>query len=150
MRMTPVSGDLLVKAVLVIGGAALAVWAVGRMRSAAGEAAAATWNSIANTAEQAVNWAGNAVQYVNPASTNNVIYTGLNDVFFPGRSDTIGTWLYGALNPDPLAEPAYEFVGPPYIPPYTPGSASVTPGYTGSGGAAFGIYPRAGGASGSW
>lgn len=150
MRVAPVSGDLLVKAVLVIGGVALAAWAVARMRQAAGDAAGAVWNGIASAAEGAYNLAGNAAQAVNPFNNDNVFYRGTNEVLFPSGNDTLGTWIYDALNPAPT--PEYEFMGPPNIYAGQGNHTSVTPAYNGPGGAAFGVYPRpfGGGASGSW
>lgn len=45
MKIAPVSGDLLVKGALMIGGVLLAVWAVRRITGAAGDAAGAAWDA---------------------------------------------------------------------------------------------------------
>lgn len=147
MRVTPVSGDLLVKLAVVIGGAALAVWAVGRVRQAAADSVTNLWASIANGAEQAINWAGNAAQAVNPASDQNLLYQGLSRGL---GGESLGGWLYNEVHFE--NHPEYEFMGPPNIYAGQGNYTSVTPAYNGPGGAAFGMYPRinTGGATGSW
>jgi len=77
MRVAPVSGDLLVKAALVLGGVALAVWAVQRASSAAAAAAGAAWDATWGTvtgaadtvreqAEVAYHTAGDMAWYAAP------------------------------------------------------------------------------------
>ena len=142
MRVAPVSGDLLVKLAITLGGVALAVWAVGRARTAAGDALSSMWNRVAGAAEGAYNWAGNAAQRINPASPENLVYSGLNANQWPDGSNTWGSWLYDEIHFE--NHPEYEFMGPPN--PYESGNSgnytSVMPPVTGSGGAAFGMYPR--------
>ena len=135
MKIAPVSADLLIK--LALAGVVLGVgiWAVRRITGAVSDAAANAWG----TAQDAADWVANQTAYINPASDRNLVYTGVNGAIWPDGSNTVGTWLHEVFNPEPT--PEYEFVGPPNI--YAPGfTTSVTPGYTGSGGAAFGMYPR--------
>lgn len=145
MRVGPVSGDLLVKLALMGIGVGVAVWAVRRMQDAVSGAVDSAWGSV----DAAAQWVRDGTKYINPASDQNLAYKGVNSVFFPEGDQTLGTWLYDVFRPAPT--PEYEFVGPPNIYAGQGNTTSVTPGYTGPGGAAFGMYPRAtGGASGSW
>lgn len=97
MNVAPVSGDLLVKTALVLGGVVLAVWAVRRATSAAGNAAGQLWDNVSTSAQNAA-WA------VTPWNNDNVIYQGVNEAIWPDQSESLGTWLYGLLNPDPRPE----------------------------------------------
>lgn len=143
MKIAPVSGDLLVKGALMIGGVLLAVWAVRRISGAATDAAGAAWDATSQAVRDGA-WA------VTPWNNNNVIYQGVNGVLFPDGSDTLGTRAYQLA--DDLAQWWNETTAPtgwhtgegrwnnPSA--YTVERGGVTPGYSGSGGAAFGIYPR--------
>lgn len=93
MKIGPLSGDFVAKGVLVLGGVILAVWAVRRVTSAAG-----------NVAEQAWAAAENAAWAVTPWNNENVVYQGVNNALFPDGSDTLGTWLYGITHPEPRPE----------------------------------------------
>lgn len=130
MKIAPVSGDLIVKGALLLGAAALAVWAVRKAAGATREVAGQAWDAAKDGA-----WA------VTPWNNENIIYQTVNNGLFPDGSDTLGTWLYGVLHPDP--KPA------PYVPDSpawnTQGKWNNPSAYTapeGQGGAAFGIYPR--------
>ncbi len=87
--------------------------------------------------------ATDALRYVNPASTDNVVYRTVNGVggLVTGNDDfSLGAWLYNATHRDELADPPAprgaqgQRINNP--------SAYGTAGVTGDGGAAFGIYPR--------
>lgn len=93
MKIAPVSADLLIKAALLLGGVALAVWAVRKAAGAAGEVAGQAWDAARETAWQVAPW-----------NNENVIYQTANGALFPDGSDTIGTWLYGVMNPEPRPE----------------------------------------------
>jgi len=130
MRVAPVSGDLLVKVALLAIGIGVAVYAVRRVTTAASDAAAAVWAPI----DAAQQWVRDQTNYV---------------------SDTAGgvaRWISNEIHFE--NHPEYEFMGPPnpYESSYSGYYTSVTPPITGTGGAAFGIYPRFGqhGATGSW
>ncbi|GKT19567.1 hypothetical protein AVHY2522_22955 [Acidovorax sp. SUPP2522] len=129
------SGDLLVKLALLAGGALLAVYVVRRATQAATDAAAAVWAPV----DAAAQWVRNQTAYVGEA--------------VGGAAQWVNDEIHFENHPE------YEFMGPPN--PYESGSngdyTSVTPPVTGSGGAAFGMYPRVirrpvntGGAEGSW
>lgn len=131
MRVTPVSGDLLVKLALVVIGVGVAVYAVRRVQGAVNDAAAAVWAPV----DAAAQWVREQTAYVGQAV------------------DNVSTWVGNEIHFE--RQPEYEFMGPPnpYESSYGGNYTSVTPPITGSGGAAFGIYPRfgqRGGASGSW
>lgn len=150
MTVTPLSGDFLLKTALVIGGVALAVWAARRASAAAAAAAGQVWDS----AGQAVDRAGQAVRdgawAVTPWNNENVFYDGINRQIWPDGSDTLGTAAYTLT--DDLAQWWNDVTGTqgwttgqgrwnnPSA--YTAERGGTTPGYSGSGGAAFGIYPR--------
>lgn len=93
MKIGPVSGDLVVKGALVLGGVLLAIWAVRRVTGAASSAAEQAWGAAQNAA-----WA------VTPWNNENVVYQGVNNALFPDGSDTLGTWLYGITHPEPRPE----------------------------------------------
>ncbi len=97
MKIAPVSGDLLVKGALLIGGVLLAVWAVRRATGAASDAVGAAWDATSQAARDAA-WA------VTPWNNNNVIYQGVNSTLFPDGSETLGTWLYNVTHPEPRPE----------------------------------------------
>lgn len=117
-------------------GIGVAVWAVRRVTGAVSDAVggAGLW------ASDAAQWVADGTKYVNPASDQNLAYTGVNSVFWPDNSQTLGTWLYDVTHPEPT--PAYEFMGPPNIYAGQNNTTSATAPVNGSGGAAFGIYPR--------
>lgn len=129
--MVKIPAPLLIKGALLIGAAALAIWAARKAAGAASNAAGQAWDAAKEGA-----WA------VTPWNNENIVYQTVNNGLFPDGSDTLGTWLYGALHPAP--EPA------PYVPDspawntqggkWNNPSAYTAP--TGQGGAAFGIYPR--------
>lgn len=150
MKIAPVSADLLIKLALAGVAVGVAVWAARRVTGAVSGAVgdAAQW------ARDAAQWVADGTRYVNPASPDNLIYSGINDRLWPDGSQTLGTWLYNEIHFE--EHPEAQFMGPP-DPPWWDNRnyTSVTPPVTGSGGAAFGIYPRpgrgnTGGASGSW
>lgn len=141
VKIAPVSGDLLVKGALMIGGVLLAVWAVRRITGAASDAAGAAWDATSQAVRDGA-WA------VTPWNNNNVIYQGVNHTLFPEGNETLGTWAYGMTEavvdlfkpetgPQPWDVTPYGPSGPRYNNP----SAYTTTTY-GDGGAAFGIYPR--------
>ena len=77
--------DLAIKAALILGGVALAVY-VTRKASGAGADAA-----------------GQAIQAVNPWNQENVIYQTANkavETLTGSKHDTWGTWLFAKLNPE--------------------------------------------------
>lgn len=78
---------------LGIGAAVLLVWAVRKAAGAASDAAGQAWS-----AAQGAAWA------VTPWNNENVIYQTVNRGLYPDGSDTLGTWLYGVLNPEPRPE----------------------------------------------
>lgn len=114
VKIAPVSGDLLVKGALMIGGVLLAVWAVRRITGAATDAAGAAWDATSQAVRDGA-WA------VTPWNNNNVIYRGVNNTLFPDGSDTLGTWLYGATQ-----EPRPENTGENWA-FYVPSGWDVTP-----------------------
>ncbi|GKS96780.1 hypothetical protein [Acidovorax sp. SUPP2825] len=131
MRIAPVSGDLLVKVALIVGGAALAVWAVRRATTAAGAVAGQAWDTVA--------------QAVNPWSPNNVAYQTANRVVqsVPGyEQDTLGTFIHRILNPEMddinssyyTGTPGWSTGGGRYNNPsaYTP-PETIVPDYSGAG-----------------
>lgn len=144
MRVAPVSGDLLVK--LALGAAVIgaAVWAAKRAA-----AAVPTLPSL----QDIMNAADNAAAYVTPWNPDNLANSTVNAGVSAatGREETLGGWLHDLTQPDPMASPA-PAPAPQEI--YWPTgwstggglwnnpSAYTAPGVTGSGGAAFGIYPR--------
>ena len=135
MKIAPVSGDFLVKSALVLLGVGVAVYVVRKASSAASDVASQAWNTATDAA-----WA------VTPWNNNNVIYQTANEALFPDGKESIGTWLYGLLNPEPepTKSPDWHTGEGRWNNPsaYERETGGTTPGYTGSGGAAFGIYPR--------
>lgn len=141
MQRAPVSGDMLVKLTLIAAAVGVLIYAV---RSA--RAAVADLNPIGTISDVlygTADYVGQAWSNgtINPASTNNVIYGGVNSALFPAGDATLGTWLYDMFNPDPLA----------YVPNPAPSTwqthgrwnnPSAYEAEPGHGGAAFGIYPR--------
>ena len=97
MKVSPVSGDLLVKAALVLGGVALAVWAARRAAAAATDAASAAWSNAADAVSNGA-WA------VTPWNNQNIVSQTVNGAIWPDGSDTLGTWLYGITHPEPRPE----------------------------------------------
>jgi hypothetical protein len=136
MKVAPVSADLLIK--LALAGVVLGVgiWAVRRITGAVSDAASNAWGA----AQDAADWVASQTDYINPASDRNLIYTGVNGAIWPDGGSTVGTWLYDFVHPEPTPEEL--FMGPPN--PYAPNyyGTSVTTPVNGSGGAAFGVYPR--------
>ena len=127
MRIAPVSGDLLVKVVLlaVAGGV---VWyasrrAVSAVQGAVGQASDAVWapvqdfgrwandtwsagtGYVADTAGAAWQGAGSAAWALSPTNNDNVIYDAANKAF---GVPSIGSANYDFFNPG-------EFVGPPFV-----------------------------------
>jgi hypothetical protein len=140
MKVAPVSADLLIKLTLGAAAVGLVLYGLKRAANAASAPFGAITDVLYNTAD-AVGQAWNNGT-INPASTNNAVYAGLNGSIWPDGSETLGTWLYGAINPDPLAPSSY---GNALSAWQTAGrmnnpSAYVAP--SNQGGAAFGIYPR--------
>lgn len=88
-----VSNATALKLGLGIGAAVLLVWAVRKAAGAASDAAGQAWSAAQDAA-----WA------VTPWNNENVIYQTVNRGLFPDGSDTLGTWLYGVLNPEPRPE----------------------------------------------
>jgi hypothetical protein len=141
MKIAPVSGDLLVKLALVAGAVGLLVYGVRK----ASAALASPFGTVTDVLYGTADAIGNAWQSgaINPASTENVIYSGLNGALFPAGNDNIGGWLYDLFHADPMAPPssytnalnAWGTAGRWNNP-----SAYTAP--TNQGGAAFGIYPR--------
>lgn len=121
---------------LGLGAAVVVIYAARRAAGAASDLAGQAWSAAEDAA-----WA------VTPWNNQNVISQGVNNALFPAGDRTIGTWLYDLVNGDEWArinKPA------PQPEPWSTGggkwnnpSAYTPPGTTGSGGAAFGIYPRA-------
>lgn len=88
-----VSNATALKLGIGIGAAVLLVWAVRKAAGAASDAAGQAWSAAQDAA-----WA------VTPWNNVNVIYQTVNRGLFPDGSDTLGTWLYGVLNPEPRPE----------------------------------------------
>lgn len=135
MKIAPVSADLLIKLALLAGGVLVAAYVVRKASTAASDAAGAAWDATSQAVRDGA-WA------VTPWNNDNVIYQGVNGALFHDGSDSLGTWLYGLLNPEP---------SPPMYVPDSPqwntqgGQWNNPSAYTapsGQGGAAFGIYPR--------
>ncbi len=100
MKVAPVSADLLIKLALFGGGALLVVWAVRRATGAAGE----VWGGVSDAAAVAYQTATDAAWAVTPWNNQNVIAQGVNNTIWPDQSESLGTWLYGLLNPEPRPE----------------------------------------------
>lgn len=88
-----VSNATALKLGLGIGAAVLLVWAVRKAAGAASDAAGQAWSAAQDAA-----WA------VTPWNNENVVYQTVNRGLFPDGQDTLGTWLYGVLNPEPRPE----------------------------------------------
>lgn len=155
MKLAPVSADLLVKAALLLGGVALVAYAVRAAKDAAAAAGNAAWGAVTGAADVAYQTSVGAVYGIGDA-----VGIPRTDLTECERAKAEGrTWDAS------FACPAGDFVSylfkpsPPSaqttvpsgwdVTPYGPGgprynnpSAYVAPGYTGDGGAAFGIYPR--------
>lgn len=148
VKIAPPSADMLIKLAVLGVGVGVAVYAVRRVTGAVSDAAGQAWGAL----ERGAQWVMDGTRYINPASPDNLIYSGMNANQWPDGSNTWGSWLYDEIHFE--NHPEYEFMGPPN--PYESGNngnyTSVMPPVTGTGGAAFGMYPRAntGGASGSW
>lgn len=136
MRVAPVSADLLIKLALAGIGIGVAVWAVRRVSGAVSDAASNAWGAVNDAAQ----WVADGTKYINPASDQNVVYTTVNQHFWPAGEQTVGTWFYDLLHPEP--GPEQTFVGPPNIYAGQNDTTSTTAPVNGSGGAAFGMYPR--------
>ncbi|CAN7408944.1 hypothetical protein [Acidovorax sp. LjRoot194] len=93
MKVAPVSGDLIVKGVMLLAGVAVAVWAVRKVSGVAGDAAGQAWGAVKDGA-----WA------LSPTNNENVIYQTANGAFWPDGSNSIGSWLYDVINPEPRPE----------------------------------------------
>lgn len=130
VRIAPPSADLLIKLAMLGIGIGVAVYAVRRVTNAVQGAVSAAWAPFDAAADAAAQWVRSGTRYVNEAAD----------------------WAYNEIHFE--NHPEYNFIGPPN--PYESGNngdyTSILPPITGSGGAAFGMYPRAntGGASGSW
>lgn len=130
MRVAPVSADLLIKLALLGVGIGVAVYVVRGVTDAVQGAVRDAWAPIDAATEAAAQWVRNGTRYVSEAAD----------------------WVSNEIHFE--NHPEYNFMGPPN--PYESGNngdyTSILPPITGSGGAAFGMYPRAntGGASGSW
>lgn len=126
VKIAPPSADMLIKLALLGIGIGVAVYAVRRVTDAVRGAASAAWAPV----DAAAQWVRDGTRYVGEAAD----------------------WAYNEIHFE--NHPEYHFMGPPN--PYESGNngdyTSIMPPITGSGGAAFGMYPRAntGGASGSW
>ena len=100
MKVAPVSADLLIKLALgavVLGG----VWYAYRQTRA-------SLDNLSQSASSAAAWVGDAAQFFNPASDQNVIYGGVNTLGAKVTGDTsfsLGSWIYDLVNDDPLAPP---------------------------------------------
>lgn len=88
-----VSNATALKLGIGIGAAVLLVWAVRKAAGAASDAAGQAWSAAQDAA-----WA------VTPWNNENVVYQTVNRGLFPDGKDTLGTWLYGVLNPEPRPE----------------------------------------------
>lgn len=135
MKIAPVSADLLIKLALLAGGVLVAAYVVRKASTAASDAAGAAWDATSQAVRDGA-WA------VTPWNQENVIYKGVNNTLFPDGNDTLGTWIYDLLHPEPSPpmyvpdSPAWNTQGGQWNNP----SAYTAP--SGQGGAAFGIYPR--------
>lgn len=140
MRVAPVSGDLLVKLALGAGLVAGLVWAARRAAAAVPELPSLQdiMDAASNTAAHLAPWNPD-----NPAAV--AVNAGVSAA--TGRDETLGGWLYDLTHADPMTS------SPPPAAAWPTGwstgggrwnnpSAYTAPGVTGSGGAAFGIYPR--------
>ena len=98
MKITPPSGDMLLKIALIAGGLGL-IWYAGNRIASAG-------TSVVEAAGQAVNAAGQAVfsaaNAVSPLNNENVIYHTANWMTGGGADTTLGGRIYDFFNPDPL------------------------------------------------
>lgn len=90
MKIAPISADLLLK--LALAGAAVGLlWYVGRQVASAGQGA--------------ITAAGQALQLVNPASTENVAYQTANRATEALTGDSsFGGWLYSVTHDDPMTQ----------------------------------------------
>lgn len=90
MKIAPVSADLLIKLALASAAVGL-LWYVG--------------TKIASAGQGAITAAGQALQLVNPASTENVAYQTANTVTEAITGDSsFGGWLYSVTHPDPMTQ----------------------------------------------
>jgi len=96
MKIAPVSADLLIKVALAGVTLAVVAYLVKKATDAATDAAT-----------QAAGKVGDALQAINPASENNVIYQTANwaTEAVTGKQETFGGWLYDLTHADPLATP---------------------------------------------
>jgi hypothetical protein len=127
MRVAPVSADLLIKLGIAAALLGAVAWGISRAARAAG-----AWMP---------DLSGLDLEVMNPASDQNLIYRGTSGVVsaVTGRDETLGTWLYGLTHTEPnLSGPAPVLVDPDLFFLGLPRAQLVE----GSGGAAFGIYPR--------
>lgn len=136
--VSPVSGDLLVKLLLAAGVISAGVYFARRVLG--GLPSLPSLPSLSDVLDK-----------VNPASPNNVVYSGISEGLSdaPGiaREETVG----GLLNEmfDPAVAAVREMIEGGMPATWSTGggqwnnpSAYSSPGVTGDGGAAFGIYPR--------
>lgn len=95
--------DLAIKAALIVGGVALAVYVTRKATTAVSDAA------------------GQALQAVNPWNNENVIYQTANSAVQAvtgSKNATLGTWLYDVLNPEKQDVNGPYFNPPKPIDPY--------------------------------
>jgi len=144
MKIAPVSGDLLVKLTLIAAAVGLVAYGVKEVNDKLSKLK----NPLAGMSDvlyQTMDAIGNAWTSgaINPASTENVIYSGVNDSLFPAGTNTVGGWLYDLIHSDPVNPNSYANALSAWD---TAGRWNNPSAYTApaeQGGAAFGIYPKA-------
>lgn len=121
MEVKPVSGDLLVKLALVAVGVGVVWYAASKAKDAFTGLSSGLTDVLFQTADYVGNaWNSGAI---NPASTENVIYSGINSTLFPAGNNNLGGWIYDLFHEDPMnpapVPPKATFVQPGYTPPKT-------------------------------
>jgi hypothetical protein len=86
VKLAPISGDLLLKAALVLGGLGL-LWVAGNKLATVGSSAAAA--------------VGQGLNAVNPLNNDNVIYHTANTWTGGAPDTTLGGRIYDFFNPEP-------------------------------------------------
>ena len=155
MKLAPVSADLLVKAALLLGGAALVAYAVRAAKDAAAAAGNAAWGAVTGAADVAYQTGVGAVYGIgdavgiprtNMAACQQAMAEGRTwDASFACPAQDFLSYLFKPSPPSGQTTVPSGWDVTPYGPDgprYNNPSAYVAPGYTGNGGAAFGIYPR--------
>ena len=117
---------LAVQIAIVGAGALVLGYLAKRTADGIGSGISSAWSGVGTAASSIANGIANGVNYVapklNPASDQNIVYSGVNGVgsALTGDSNfTLGGWFYDLMNPSTPATASTPFVGPP----------TSTPGY---------------------